>query len=111
MHRRSVLLPLPLGPRMQTTSPRLTDKLMPRRTSSVPKFLCKSSTTTILPAPASAGASSGIRAHPTLGHAHRVREPPTKEEVDEGKHREHLEGTKGARGDDLRAIGEIRNAE
>ena len=39
MQRRSVLLPLPLGPITQTTSPWRIAMLMPRSTSSEPKLL------------------------------------------------------------------------
>ena len=39
MHRKSVLLPDPLGPIMQTTSPFLIDKFMSFKTLLLPKLL------------------------------------------------------------------------
>ena len=39
MQRRSVLLPEPLGPMRQTTSPAATDRLTPSRARTAPKCL------------------------------------------------------------------------
>ncbi len=47
MHRNRVLLPLPLGPITQTTSPWRTDMLIPRRTCRSPKLLWTSSSSSI----------------------------------------------------------------
>src|SRR6187401_1155363 len=42
MQRSSVVLPDPLGPTIETFSPRFTSTLTPDKTSSSPNFLCKS---------------------------------------------------------------------
>ena len=60
MQRSRVDLPLPEGPMTQTTSPVATERSMPRNTCSLPKCLCRSSTSIIgRPVPIVMAASAG----------------------------------------------------
>src|SRR5918998_1757992 len=92
MHRSSVLLPEPERPKMTTTSPGVTSRLTPLRTSFSPNTLRTSRRLTIgLLVPMRTTVPHVARLEPPLEPPLEVGEDARQDPVDEGGHHERLQ--------------------
>src|SRR5918996_5173352 len=100
MQRKSVLLPDPEGPMMQTTSEARTSRSMPRSTSAFPKRLTRRRTSITRAGATSRSAGPGARAssgmaHPALDPAPRARDRLDEHPVEHGDGEERLDHGEG----------------